>query len=516
MNVRAFKQGDFTGMKFGVILIVASRNILTFLWKKRSVDRVSQNFSRLGALLRSEMRSRSLIKTWFNMVCLSVAVVLLASAPSRAQSSVNRTDDRLVIVTSFPPALFDRFRTEFEKLHPSLKIFIRSKKTSAAISFIKERPKEPVDLFWASSPDAFEILKKSGQLIKAFDVRGDLVPRIGSYPLDDPDGYYRGWAISGYGIVWNSDYLSDRGLPVPTKWEDLANPAYKRHIGMSAPSRSGTTHLIVESILQSQGWEKGWRTLSEIGGNLATITARSFGVIDGVRAGRFGIGISIDFLGQSAKVDGAPVEFLYPKGTVFLPANIGLVARSSNREAAMAFVDFVLSTKGQTLLFEPTIRRLPVSRSVYKLAPKGYPNPFSDELARKRIQFDTNLSQQRYQMVNSLFDVMLTYRQAAVRRTWDAIHKAEHLLEKRELPDLKAQIDKARRLMSAVPVSGAQAGDSDFVSHFARHKPGMSLPDIQLRLEAEWARFARAHQDQALFIAKDVLAKLEATGMEGP
>nr|WP_280955321.1 MULTISPECIES: extracellular solute-binding protein [Cohaesibacter] len=450
------------------------------------------------------------------MVCLTAAVFLVASAQARAQSNVDRTDDRLVIVTSFPPALFDRFRTEFEKLYPELEIFIRSKKTSAAISFIKERPTEPADVFWASSPDAFEFLKKSGHLLQAFERTDSSVPRIGSYPLDDPDGYYRGCAISGYGIVWNNDYLTKRNLPVPTKWEDLTNPTYKRHIGMSAPSRSGTTHLIVESILQSQGWEKGWRLLSEIGGNLATITARSFGVIDGVRAGRFGIGISIDFLGQSAKAQGAPMDFLYPKGTVFLPANIGLVSRTSNRDAAMAFIDFVLSTEGQTLLFEPTIRRLPVSRSVYAQAPMGYPNPFSDELARKSIQFDTNLSQQRYHMVNSLFDVMLTYRQAAVRRTWDAVHKAERLLEKRDLPDLVARIREARRLMSAVPVSGAQAVDTEFVSHFARNKPGISMPEAQVRLEAEWVRFARAHQDQALFIARDVLTKLEVADIEQP
>ncbi|TLP44190.1 MULTISPECIES: ABC transporter substrate-binding protein [Cohaesibacter] len=462
------------------------------------------------------MDSRNLIKTWLYMVCLTAAVFLVASAQARAQSNVDRTDDRLVIVTSFPPALFDRFRTEFEKLYPELEIFIRSKKTSAAISFIKERPTEPADVFWASSPDAFEFLKKSGHLLQAFERTDSSVPRIGSYPLDDPDGYYRGCAISGYGIVWNNDYLTKRNLPVPTKWEDLTNPTYKRHIGMSAPSRSGTTHLIVESILQSQGWEKGWRLLSEIGGNLATITARSFGVIDGVRAGRFGIGISIDFLGQSAKAQGAPMDFLYPKGTVFLPANIGLVSRTSNRDAAMAFIDFVLSTEGQTLLFEPTIRRLPVSRSVYAQAPMGYPNPFSDELARKSIQFDTNLSQQRYHMVNSLFDVMLTYRQAAVRRTWDAVHKAERLLEKRDLPDLVARIREARRLMSAVPVSGAQAVDTEFVSHFARNKPGISMPEAQVRLEAEWVRFARAHQDQALFIARDVLTKLEVADIEQP
>lgn len=450
------------------------------------------------------------MKTCKYLICLSVLFLGFATSDILAQSSIEKNKDRLVIVTSFPPVLFDKFRTEFEKRYPEIKVFIRSKKTSAAISFIKERTKEPVDIFWSSSPDAFEILKKSGHLLQAFEKEGELVRRIGSYPLDDPDGYYKGCAISGYGIVWNSDYLSSRKLPNPTKWEDLANPVYKRHIGMSAPSRSGTTHLFVESILQSQGWEKGWRTLSEVGGNLATITARSFGVIDGVRAGRFGIGISIDFMGQSARAQGAPVEFLYPQDTAFLPANIGVVTRTSNHDAAMAFIGFVLSKEGQTLLFEPTIRRLPVSQSVYALAPPGYPNPFAVDMVGKGIEFDTNLSQRRYDMVNSLFDVMFTYRQQALRRAWEAIHQAEEKLKGRNLPDLYMQIQEARRLMSSVPVSATQAGDAEFVTHFVRHKPGISRPEVQVRLEAEWTEFARDRQDQALFIAKDVLAKIQA------
>jgi hypothetical protein len=27
---------------------------------------------------------------------------------------------------------------------------------------------------------------------------------------------------------------------------------------MSSPSRSGTTHFTIETILQGEGWEKGW------------------------------------------------------------------------------------------------------------------------------------------------------------------------------------------------------------------------------------------------------------------
>jgi ABC-type Fe3+ transport system substrate-binding protein len=53
---------------------------------------------------------------------------------------------------------------------------------------------------------------------------------------------------------------------------------YFNHLVISAPSRSGTTHLTVETILQAYGWEKGWALLLNAGGNMGSITDRSFGV----------------------------------------------------------------------------------------------------------------------------------------------------------------------------------------------------------------------------------------------
>ncbi|HEY9080415.1 ABC transporter substrate-binding protein [Magnetovibrio sp.] len=445
-------------------------------------------------------------RVWIGITFI-VFVMCMGNAQRVFASNVSGT---LVIVTSFPPTLFEKFKNAFEQKYSDVTVFVRSKKTSAAISFINERVNEPADLFWASAPDAFEVLKEAGHLQRAFLQTDEDGARIGSYPIDDPDGFYRGFAVSGYGIVWHQDYLKRLGLKAPENWRDLTDPSYAHHIGISAPSRSGTTHLIVESILQSQGWENGWATLSEIGGNLATVTARSFGVIDGVLAERFGIGAAIDFLGMSAKATGSPVDFAYPAGTAFLPANIAIVKRSTNPIAAKAFVDFVLSDQGQMLLFDPEISRLPVMQSLYESAPAHFANPFGDELTNKGIAFDAQLSRQRYQLVNSMFDVMITFRLQALRRTWKVIHDAEEALKNVNAPHLVEQVKEARRLASQVPVSADDAASSELSAVFVRHKPGLSVPFRQIKLESEWATFARDHQDRAHKLASDALNALQA------
>ena len=101
-------------------------------------------------------------------------------------------------------------------------------------------------------------------------------------------------------MMWNTRYLKANNLPSPKEWIDMADPIYFGHTGMSAPSRSGTTHLTVETLLQGDGFNAGWAKMKNIAANFKTVTARSFGVPDGVNSGDFGVGIVIDFFGLSS------------------------------------------------------------------------------------------------------------------------------------------------------------------------------------------------------------------------
>ena len=93
------------------------------------------------------------------------------------------------------------------------------------------------------------------------DVDNPAVPaKIGNYPINDPQGFYLGQALAGYGIMYNTRYLQANKLAAPQEWDDLLKPAWFGHVAMTSPSRSGTMHLTVETILQGEGWDKGWGT----------------------------------------------------------------------------------------------------------------------------------------------------------------------------------------------------------------------------------------------------------------
>jgi len=195
-------------------------------------------------------------------------------------------EDKLVIVTSFPEDLTGPFQAAFEKKYPGTKVEVLNKKTSAGVKYIQETASSNTsDLFWVSAPDAFEVLKGKGLLQPYKPVSQGIPDKIGSFPINDPDGQFFGFAASGYGIMYNTRYLKAKKLQPVKEWDDLKQPVYFGHVGMSAPSRSGTTHLTVEAILQGEGWDKGWATMKQIGGNFKTVTERSFGVPDGVNSG---------------------------------------------------------------------------------------------------------------------------------------------------------------------------------------------------------------------------------------
>ena len=168
---------------------------------------------------------------------------------------------------------------------------------------------------------------------------------------------------------------------------------YFDHVSISAPSRSGTTHLTIETILQGEGWDKGWRTTKEIAGNLRQVTDRSFGVPEAVNSGQVGYGIVIDFFAFSSQGAGFPVKFVYPSVTTLVPANVGIVANAPNKAGAEAFIEFLLSPAGQEALLEPTIRRLPVRPETYAKAPADYPNPFKDKNLQGLLTFNAELSE---------------------------------------------------------------------------------------------------------------------------
>jgi iron(III) transport system substrate-binding protein len=220
--------------------------------------------------------------------------------------------------------------------------------------------------------------------------------RIGGVPLFDPEGRWFGTALSGFGIVSNSDVLGRLGVDPPTRWEDLADPRLRGQVALANPAQSGSVTTAFEAILQRKGWNDGWAILRRMAANARSFSASAPKAPTDVSLGDAAAGVCIDFYGRSQaqavtdaeraagrERDVPRVRYVDPAGeTVIDPDPIGLLRGAPDPELARRFVEFTLSREGQALWQFPArkrtespdglgpaeheLRRLPVRRELYE------------------------------------------------------------------------------------------------------------------------------------------------------
>ena len=99
-------------------------------------------------------------------------------------------------------------------------------------------------------------------------------------------------------------------------------------------------------ITRTQGM--GWPYYEALKKNGMTVTKGNGAVQKAVVAGEKAYGMIADYMANNSRKKGAPVKFIYPaEGSPAVTEPIGLLKTSKNKEAAKAFIDFVLSKKGQ-------------------------------------------------------------------------------------------------------------------------------------------------------------------------
>ena len=217
---------------------------------------------------------------------LTVWVALMLPTMAAAQE--------LRIMTSYQSVVVDPLVEAFHRQHPDIRVRVLNKNTHAAVDEMLAGNGRRFDLFWASSPEAFVVLKHAGLLVD-----------VGHGPHAD-------FAWSAVGWTWRATHDAPPDFPIPQDWNDLLDPVFSQRIAMSHPMRSGTMHSLLETILQDRGWQAGWAWVLELTAQLSTISARSFGVLEGVESGEFTLGLSIDYLALTRRSDGLVFRYGHP------------------------------------------------------------------------------------------------------------------------------------------------------------------------------------------------------------
>lgn len=248
-------------------------------------------------------------------------------------------------------------------------------------NYVKPGKTQEIDIVWGGGENNFIKLAEEGLLTPmaiAPEALAQIPASFGGQPLRDEQGLWVGTAISGFGMLYSKTLLERRNIAPPQKWDDLADARFFDTVSLADPTQSGSAAAAYEMIVLSEkDWPAGWAKTLAVCGNAKKFFDSAGAAANAPELGESAIATCIDFYGATRVAQNPQtLTYISPKGqTVFSPDPIGMVRGAPHPALAQAFVDFVLSKKGQALFalqvgksdgpVEAPLGRQPIRKDVY-------------------------------------------------------------------------------------------------------------------------------------------------------
>jgi ABC-type Fe3+ transport system substrate-binding protein len=231
----------------------------------------------------------------------------------------------------------------FEKEYPFIQLeFFRGNTERLAQRMLAEYQAKRYEVDVISGSAAATILQRAGLMQRFYS------PPIAEYPpeLKDPKGFWGSTNVYFMTLGYNTRTV--KASELPKTYEDLLNPRWKGQMMWSTSRGSGAPQFI-GNILLSMGQEAGKAYLRKLKAqNVAKSTASARQILDLVIAGEYPLAIQIfNHHAYISKTAGAPVDWQPLEPVTATNNSIGLAKNAPHPNAAMLFLDFVLSKKGQ-------------------------------------------------------------------------------------------------------------------------------------------------------------------------
>ena len=371
------------------------------------------------------------------IIARALMVVALAVAgwvgPATAQAPI---ESELALITPVSKFIHDAALKAFaeyakEKWNVTVKVSAIPAGTPLAYGRITEwKGKPDVDIFWGGESALFEKLAEQKLLQKveiskeAWDSIPAAIGKPKPIPLKDKDGYWVGTALEPYGLVYHPKRIQRLGIPEPKEWEDLLHPKLKGEVAQCAPTRSSSSNATYEVMLSMHGEEKGWDWLRRLAGNTGHFTARSRDVPTVVAKGEFAAGFAVpSYMAFEEKLAGFDIKFVAPKNAFVTPEPMAILAGARNPKAARAFIEFLLTERGQKVFME---------RGLFPITPRYKVQGAPGSTAELAVQFTGGVRSYFDQEVSNVYDEGIAAKRSDALKTkfrsdieakWDELKK---------------------------------------------------------------------------------------------
>lgn len=369
-----------------------------------------------------------------------------------------------------------KIQENFSQLHPS-----DSEGQQARDAFLKSNVSCGIDLFFGGGVVEHKRESDMGHIVSSGVVESHpeifcdtCIPlHLSGDILWDPQGTWIGTSLSSFGIMYNTDRISDLKFEKdPTQWVDLTSHKLYRQIAMVDPMQSSVVIKCLEMILQQQmkfvrsdilskthrpeltkdelhevlnkGWINGLKIIQKIMANSRYFTDNSVTTVWDVCMGNCSVGIVVDFYGRHqreltrSRGGSDRLRFVLPKGgSCISPDPIAMFRGAPHKSVAQAFIEYAVSKEGQERIGFRTgtpngpqyyaLHRTPVRRDFYQKENQQYMstpdmNPFSEE---DEFPYQPQWTAPAFVAIRTLSKVLFMDPFTELSKAWKAIIDAE-------------------------------------------------------------------------------------------
>lgn len=185
---------------------------------------------------------------------------------------------------------------------------------------------------------------------------GDTVAKLDGLPGVDFDKYlpslvpeshrYVPFIRTSGAIVVNKKLLEEKGLSVPTCYDDLLKPEYKGLVSMPNPKFSGTGYIFYLNMVNTRGEEAALSYFDGLAGNLsgAGYTSSGSGPVKALKLGEAAIGLCMSWQAVDEINNGADYEILYfEEGAPYNTYSSAIVSGKENDEDIRKVFEYLLT-----------------------------------------------------------------------------------------------------------------------------------------------------------------------------
>lgn len=275
------------------------------------------------------------------ILSLMLALVLCVGGMT-ALTGCGDSSNKVVIYSSDEDYINAYFQERLNAQFPDYDIVIEYRSTGENAALLKsEGTSTSCDIVWG-----LEV----GYLDKMPNLLADISAYSNDHYVDDMKmgggKYLVAHRYSGC-IVVNKDMLAQKGLPVPTSYEDLLKPEYKNLIAMPNPKSSGTGYIYLKSLVNAWGDEKAFKYFDDLytSGNMMQFTSSGSGPINLLVQGEIAIAMGMTSQAVIQKNEGQPFEILFfEPGAPYTACGYGIVEGKQNNQAVKDVFEFFYNT----------------------------------------------------------------------------------------------------------------------------------------------------------------------------